>query len=65
MEPSSPAACRRCPNAQDVNCDPWSECVIVELLGVGRRRVMAIPRASVTSAVRMLSSIDHPMILLE
>jgi hypothetical protein len=31
----------------------------------GRRRVMAIPRASVTSAVRMLSSIDHPTIRRE
>jgi len=31
----------------------------------GRRRVMAMPRASVTSAVRMLSSIDHRTIRRE
>ncbi len=28
----------RCPNAQDVNCDPWSECRIAELDSGSRRR---------------------------
>jgi len=58
IDPSSPAARRRCPKSHDVYCAPLSACTIMP--GWGQRCQQAICKASTTSSVRMCSAIDHP-----
>lgn len=52
------------PEGHEVNCDPWSDCRIVVRRSGWRRRV-AMPSASMTSSVRMLSPTDQPTTLRE
>jgi hypothetical protein len=58
MEGASPDCLARVVKAQEPNCVPWSEWMIVP--AAGRRVSMAMPRALVTSAAVGEESIDHP-----
>ena len=60
IEPSRPASRSRCPKTQDVY---WRAAVGVnDVPAAGRRRQLAICRASTTSSERMWSAIDQPTI---